>query len=156
MRHLQQQGRRAAEQEERLAIETPGHGVARQDADVAHTPSVPLLRSFAYALAGLWHLLRTQRNFRIEVALAVLAVFAGVWAALGRTEWIALVLTIALVLILEAVNSAIEEAVALASPGIDPRAKAAKDVSAAAVLVAAVAAIAVGVLLFGPRLLTLL
>ena len=111
-----------------------------------------LLRSFGFAFAGLTHLLRTQRNFRIEVAIGLLTLVGGVWARLERWEWIVLSLTIALVLVLEAVNTALEHAVTLASPGIDPRAKAAKDVAAAAVLVAAVASIGVGVLLFGPRL----
>jgi len=116
---------------------------------------VPLLRSFAYAFAGLGYLLRTQRNFRIEVAVGLLAVVAGVWSSLDRIEWLVLVLTIAIVLILEAMNTAIEAEVTLASPSIDPRARAAKDVSAAAVLVAAVAAVVVGALLFGPRLIAL-
>ena len=61
-------------------------------------------------------------------------------------------LTIALVLVLEAVNTALEIAVSLASPNIDPRAKAAKDVAAAAVLIGALAAVAVGMLIFVPRI----
>jgi diacylglycerol kinase (ATP) len=113
---------------------------------------VALLRSFSYAFAGLAHMLRTQPNFRIEVAGGALAVAAGLWARLERWEWVSLVLTIALVLILESVNTALEHAVTLASPNIDARAKAAKDVSAAAVLVAALTAIAAGVLIFAPRL----
>ena len=95
--------------------------------------------------------MRTQRNFRIELALAIIAIVGGGLSAFERWEWVALALTIALVLILEAVNTAIEHAVSLASPRIDERAKAAKDVSAAAVLLAAVASIAVGVALFAPR-----
>ena len=153
MRDLEQERGRSAEQEECLAVETAGHRIAREDAGVAHTSSVPLLRSFSYALDGLAHLMRTQRNFRIELAIGAAAVVGGIWASLAPIEWIALALTIALVLILEAVNTAIEHAVTLASPAVDPRAKAAKDVSAAAVLIAAVAAVAVGALLFGPRLL---
>ena len=86
------------------------------------------------------------------MAIGLLTLVGGVWARLERWEWIVLSLTIALVLVLEAVNTALEHAVTLASPGIDPRARAAKDVAAAAVLVAAVASIGVGVLLFGPRL----
>ena len=117
---------------------------------------MPLIRSFAYAFAGVAHLLRTQRNFRIEVVMGALATVAGVWAGLDRIEWIVLVLTVAMVLILEAVNTAIEGAVSLASPAIDATARAAKDVSAAAVLIAAVASLAVGVELFGPRLTRLL
>lgn len=117
---------------------------------------MPLLRSFGFACAGLSHLWRTQRNFRIEVRVAVLAVVTAALFRLERWEWVALALTIALVLILEAVNTALEDAVSLASPDVDPRAKAAKDVSAAAVLIAALASVAVGVALFGPRLTSML
>ena len=117
---------------------------------------MPLLRSFSYALAGLGHLLRTQRSFRIEVAVGAIAVAAGAWARLERWEWTVLALTIALVLILEAANTALERAVTLARPALDPRAKAAKDVAAAAVLIAAFASLVVGALLFLPRLTALL
>lgn len=111
-----------------------------------------LIRSFAFALSGLRYLLSTERNFRIEAAAAALAVIAGVWLGIERVEWIVLAVTIAIVLILEAVNTAIEDAVSLASPAFDERARAAKDVSAAAVLMAALLAIVVALLLFGPRL----
>ena len=111
-----------------------------------------LLRSFRFAFAGLAHLWRTQRNFRIEVGIGVAALFAGLLARLERWEWVALLLTIALVLVLEALNTTLENAVTLASPNVDPRAKAAKDVAAAAVLVAAIASVAIGLLIFGTRL----
>jgi diacylglycerol kinase (ATP) len=117
---------------------------------------VPLLRAFGYAFAGLAYLMRTQTNFRIEVAIAIVAVIAGFWSRFDRWEWIALVLTIAFVLGLEAINTAIEDAVTLASPRLDPRAKVAKDVAAAGVLVAAAASVGVGILLFGPRLTAML
>ncbi|HEY6960173.1 MAG TPA: diacylglycerol kinase family protein [Candidatus Limnocylindria bacterium] len=110
-------------------------------------------RSFSYAFKGLGYLLRTQRNFRIEVVFAALAIAAGIASRLQQWEWGALVLTIALVLILEAVNTAIESAVTLASPSFDQLARSAKDVSAAAVLIAAIASVAVGVILFAPRML---
>ena len=114
---------------------------------------MPLLRSFGFAFAGVGYLLRTQRNFRIEVVIGAGAIGAGMFARFAPWEWAVLVLTIAMVLILEAVNTAIENAVTLASPSFNPRARAAKDVSAAAVLIAALASVAVGVALFGPRLL---
>ncbi len=113
---------------------------------------MPLLRSFGYAFSGLGHLLRTQRNFRIELAIGLVALMAAAWWRIERWEWAVLVVTISLVLILEAVNTAIESAVTLASPSMDPRAKAAKDVSAAAVLIASFAAVALGIVIFGPRL----
>jgi diacylglycerol kinase len=117
---------------------------------------VALLRSFSFALAGVAYLLRTQRNFRIEAAIGALAAVGGVWSRLERWEWAIMVLAVALVLILEAMNTALEDAVTLASPEIHPRAKAAKDVSAAAVLVAAATSVAIGLLLFAPRLMSLL
>jgi diacylglycerol kinase len=117
---------------------------------------VALLRSFSYAVAGVAYLLRTQRNFRIEAVIGALAALAGVWARLERWEWAVLLLTVALVLVLEALNTALEDAVTLASPNLHPRAKAAKDVSAAAVLVAAATSVGIGLLLFLPRVTSLL
>ncbi len=111
-----------------------------------------LARSFRFAFAGLWHLLRTQRNFRIEVVLGALAAALGAWVRLTPGEWAALVVVTALVLILEGVNTAIELVVDLASPQVHPTAKAAKDVAAGMVLMAAVASIGVAVALFGSRL----
>jgi diacylglycerol kinase (ATP) len=110
------------------------------------------LRAFRYAFAGLGHLLRTQVNFRVELAIGLVVIAAGVWARLERWEWALLTLTIALVLAVEALNTAIEDAVTLASPNVDPRAMVAKDAAAAGVLIAAAASIVVGVVVFGPRL----
>ena len=114
--------------------------------------AAPLLSSFRFAGEGLAYLLRTQRNARIEVGLGVLAVGIGVWLGLSAAEWAVLALTIALVLILEGLNTALELTVDLASPERHPYAKAAKDVSAGMVLVAALASLAVGAALFLPRL----
>jgi diacylglycerol kinase (ATP) len=152
VRDLHEQRSRPAKEQERLAIETARDGVAGQDPDVGHTPSVPLLRSFRFAFAGLSHLWETQRNFRIEVAVGLLALALGLLVHLERWEWVALLLTIALVLVLEAFNTTLENAVTLVSPNIDPRAKAAKDVAAAAVLIAAIVSVAIGILIFGSRL----
>ena len=108
--------------------------------------------SFRHAFAGGWYVLRTQRNAWIH-ALASVAVFAvAVWLQLGRIEWTILVLTVALVWVAEFVNTAVEAVVDLLSPEIHPLAKIAKDVAAAAVLLAALAAVAVGLLLLGPLL----
>ena len=81
-----------------------------------------------------------------------MALVAGLLARLERWEWVALLLTIALVLVLEALNTTLENAVTLASPSIHPQAKAAKDVAAAAVLIAAMVSVAIGILIFGSRL----
>ncbi|HWE05016.1 MAG TPA: diacylglycerol kinase family protein [Tepidisphaeraceae bacterium] len=112
-----------------------------------------IARSFYFAFAGVWYLLRTQRNARIEVLIGALACALGGWLRISRVEWAIIVFTIALVLILEGLNTAVECAIDLASPGIHPLAKAAKDLAAGMVLIASIASVAVGLLILGPPLL---
>jgi len=112
-----------------------------------------MLRSFGFAFAGIGHLIRTQRNARIELAIGIAVVVAGLILGLSSAEWAALVVTICLVLILEGLNTSLELAVDLASPELHPKARAAKDLAAGTVLIAAVGSVVVGVLLFGPKLL---
>ncbi len=111
------------------------------------------MRSFGYAFEGVAYILRTQRNARIEIAVAIAAVLLAVWLGISAIEWAVLVLAIVIVLAFEWMNTALELAVSLASPGAHPSAKAAKDVAAACVLLGAVASVLVGLLLFMPRLL---
>lgn len=113
-----------------------------------------LLRSFGYAFAGIAYIVRTQRNARIELAIGLAAVAVGLWLGLAPIEWAVLALTIALVLALEWVNTALELAVTLASPERHPSAKAAKDVAAACVLLGAATAVIVGLLVLGPPLIS--
>jgi diacylglycerol kinase len=111
-----------------------------------------LARSFYFAGSGLAYLLKTQRNARIEVAIGAAACAVAAWVKISRAEWAVLIFTIALVLILEGLNTSIEAAVDLASPQIHPLAKAAKDLAAGMVLIASVASVAVGALILGPPL----
>jgi diacylglycerol kinase (ATP) len=111
-----------------------------------------LARSFVFAFSGLWFLLRSQRNARIEVMLGAFACILGFWLKISRTEWAVIVFTIALVLILEGLNTAVEAAVDLASPSHHPLAKAAKDLAAGMVLIAAMASLGVGIIILGPPL----
>jgi diacylglycerol kinase len=111
-----------------------------------------LVRSFGFALAGIGFLLRTQRNARIHVVVGAAACGLGAWLRISRVEWAVIVFTIALVLILEGLNTAVEAAIDLASPQIHPLAKAGKDLAAGMVLIAAFASVAVGLLILGPPL----
>ena len=77
------------------------------------------------------------------------------WLRITALEWAVLVLAMALVLVLEALNTAVELTVTLASPERHPLAKAAKDVAAGMVLIAAIASVVVGVVILGPRLIGL-
>ncbi len=113
-------------------------------------PSV--LESFNYAFEGIIHVLRTQRNMRIHVAVAAVVLVVAFASGVTKTELIALLLSIAFVLIAEMLNSALESAIDLATTSFDPHAKLAKDVAAGAVLIATVNAVAVGYLVFANRL----
>ena len=97
-------------------------------------------------------MLRTQRNAWIHTVVSTAAFALGLWLGLGRLEWAIIILTVALVWMAEFVNTALEAVVDLASPDLHPLAKVGKDVAAAAVLVAALAAVVVGLLIMGPPL----
>ena len=84
-----------------------------------------MVRSFGYAIEGLAYLVRTQRNFRIHLVAAAVAVAAGVSSRLSPVEWAILTVTIAFVMMSEGLNTGIEIAVSLASPERRPEAKAA-------------------------------
>jgi diacylglycerol kinase (ATP) len=124
--------------------------------DITPTRAATLLLSFRYAFAGIAYLLWTQRNAKIHTAIGVAAVALGFLLRIERGEWLALVLTIVLVLAAEGVNTAVEAAVDLASPAYHPLAKVAKDVAAGTVLLTAIGAVIVGLILFLPHLLPLL
>ena len=115
-----------------------------------------IARSFGFAFEGLGAIVRTQPNFWVHVCAACAALGLGVVLHLSPVELSIVVLCIALVMVVEAVNSGIETMCDLISPGQHPLVKRAKDISAAAVLIAAAAAVVVAALLFVPRLAALL
>jgi diacylglycerol kinase len=110
------------------------------------------LASFKYAFSGIWHVVRTQPNARIHLVIACVVVILGIWLGLSTTEWAIIALAIGMVLVAEAFNTVAEAVVDLATAEYHPLAKIAKDVSAGAVLLMAVAAIGVGILILGPPL----
>jgi diacylglycerol kinase (ATP) len=107
-----------------------------------------ILDSFNFAFEGIIHVLRTQRNMRIHFSAAVAVLVAAVATGVSRLELIALLLSIAFVLIAEMINTAIEGAVDVSTTSFDPNAKLSKDIAAGAVLIATVNAVAVGYLVF--------
>lgn len=110
-----------------------------------------ILWSFNYAIEGMVYALRTQRNMRIHVALAVLTLCGALVLRVDGRSLAAIVFAISLVFVTELINTAVEAAVDVATDHYDPLAKIAKDVSAGAVLVAAANALVVAYLvLFEP------
>lgn len=116
----------------------------------------PLIKSFEYALSGLRGILVQERNFKIQLLFGALAVILGFTLKLSMSEWLDLVIVITLVLIFELINTAIEEMVDLVSPEIREKARIAKDVAAATVLVASIGSVIIGALLFLPKILAFL
>jgi diacylglycerol kinase len=101
-------------------------------------------------------MLRSEPNARIHALATVVVVVAGFLLDINRIEWLIVLLTLAAVWSLEAVNTALEAVCDAVSPEDNPEIGRAKDAAAGAVLVAAIAAVLVGLLIFGPPLLALL
>ena len=110
-----------------------------------------IIESFNYAIEGVVHVLRTQRNMRIHFAVAVAVIIVAAAAGVSRIELIALLISIAFVLVAEMINTAVEGAIDAATTAFDPMAKLAKDIAAGAVLIASVNAVAVGYLVFAGK-----
>ena len=109
-----------------------------------------LWHSFRCGFMGLWDVLKSGRNAKIHVGVALAVITGGLCLPLSRTEWALLVLTIGAVIAAEAVNTAIETVVDLVSPDYHELARRVKDVAAGAVLVLAITAIVIGLLVLGP------
>lgn len=109
-------------------------------------------RSFRFAFAGVWALLRREHNAWIHLAAAAGAIAAGVAWRISRVEWCLVLLCIGLVLAAEAFNTALESLADAAKPTPDPLVGRAKDLAAAGVLLVSIAAALVGLLIFGPHL----
>ena len=106
--------------------------------------------SFGHAGRGVWTALRSEVHLRFHALATVAVVGLGLYCQLARLEWALLALAVAGVWTAELLNTAIEALTDLASPAWHPLAGKAKDVAAGAVLLAALGALVVGVLVFGP------
>jgi len=112
------------------------------------------IRSFGHALSGLGFVLRTQHNAWIHLTATAVVIASGLWLGLAPHDWRWVVLAITLVWLAEIVNTAFEHLCNVVQPEFHVSVKAAKDVAAGAVLVAAVAAALIGLLVFLPYLST--
>ncbi len=105
-------------------------------------------RSFSFAFAGLRELLFTEHNMWIHTLATIVVVAAGQWRGLSTGQWSFITLAIALVWMAEGFNTAIERLCNAVSREQHPIIKQVKDISAAAVLIAALAAAIIGLLVF--------
>lgn len=109
-------------------------------------------RSLGYALTGVKAILRSERNARIHLVVAILAVGAALVLQLAATEVAAILFAILVVFLAEIFNTAIEKTLDLVQPGHHEQVKLVKDMAAGAVLVAATGAVVIGAIVFIPHL----
>jgi len=111
------------------------------------------IESFRYAINGLKILIKEEHNARIHLFISCSVIFAGIVFRISKIEWITVIFCIALIFSLELINSAIENTADIISKEKNDTIKKIKDLSAAAVLIAAVTSVIVGLIIFLPKIL---
>ncbi|HEY3291974.1 MAG TPA: diacylglycerol kinase family protein [Anaerolineae bacterium] len=128
---------------------------SRLPPDGSFRRATTLIASFGYAFTGIAYAFRTQRNFKIHAVMTALVIAAGFIFQVTIQEWEALAVVIGLVFQTELTNTAVEAIVDRISPDYHELAKVAKDCSAAAVLVTAIASTIVGLAIFGHHIMAI-
>ena len=111
------------------------------------------ITSFRYAFQGIATFFRETPNAIVHLIMAILAILFGFIFSISTTEWLAIIIVIGLVLALEAVNTSIEMLADFVCQERNKSIKKVKDVAAAGVLIASIAALAVGILVFLPKII---
>lgn len=112
--------------------------------------------SFNNAIAGIYWIINTQTNFKIQLFFSLLALIGGLILKISKTEFIIIIVLIGIGLAIEAINTAIEEAIDAIHKDWSDEIKIAKDVSAAAMLIFSLTAFIVAIIIFTPKVLLLL
>lgn len=112
-----------------------------------------LVNSFKYAFAGIITSFRKERNMKIHFFIMLLVIIAGIWLKISQLEWFLCIIWFSAVIAGELFNTSIETVVNMVMPYRNPKAKAAKDIAAGAVLVLAIGAATTGLIIFIPKIL---
>lgn len=110
------------------------------------------LHSFTFAISGIFHAIRNERNMKIHSVVAIIVIILSWIYHLSAIEWMFISFAICGVLALELVNTALERVVDLVTKDIHPLAKQAKDVAAGAVLLYAILSVIIGCIIFLPKI----
>ena len=113
-------------------------------------------KGFVYAFNGLVVFFRHERNGRIQLVIACIALLLSWFLKIARAEWIVILACIATVLSFEMINSSIEKLCNLVHPKYHPAVKTIKDISAGAVLFIAISSAIIGAIIFIPKIYPLL
>lgn len=111
------------------------------------------IRSFRHPINGIRVLLKEEHNARIHFAAAVIVIILGFILKVNALEWVALIVAIGMVITAEILNTAIEHIADFISPERNEKIKVIKDLAAAAVLISSIVALAIGFIVFLPKIL---
>ena len=115
-----------------------------------------MINSFKYAFEGIFTAFKEERNMKIHICIMLLVIIAGFIFKISIVEWFICILLFGIVISAELFNTAIETVVDIVMPEKNEKAKIAKDVSAGAVLVVAIASVIVGLMIFIPKILKII
>ena len=119
----------------------------------SYKTSSNVLKSFKYAFSGISYVLKTSRNFKIQLIFAVIGLMIGFLLQISQSNYLILIATIMSVLILEILNTSIESIVDLVvKKEFSSLAKISKDTSAGAVLLASINSVIIAVYIFVPKI----
>ncbi|CCG53654.1 Diacylglycerol kinase [Flavobacterium indicum GPTSA100-9 = DSM 17447] len=111
------------------------------------------IKSVKFAVLGAYKLITTEHSVMVQSSLAVLMTIAGFYFKISREEWMMQILVFGLVLAIEGLNTAVEKIADFIHPDYHEKIGFIKDIAAGAVMFAAMSAIAVGTLIYLPRIL---
>lgn len=115
-----------------------------------------ITNSFKYAGEGFYSSFKTERNMKFHIMIMILVIIAGILLKISKSEWIICIICFTMVIGGELFNTAIETVVDIAMPYKNEKAKLAKDISAAGVLVLAIGSAIIGLIIFVPKILNLI
>ncbi|CAM3765135.1 diacylglycerol kinase [Flavobacterium saliperosum] len=111
------------------------------------------LKSVGFAVKGAVKLITTEHSVMVQSAIAVLMIIAGFYYTISPTEWMFQILAFGLVLSIEGLNTAVEKIADFIHPDYHERIGFIKDIAAGAVFFAALSAIAIGLIIYLPRII---
>lgn len=110
---------------------------------------------FKHAIRGIYKAIEFELNMKIHVVCMLIVLFTGIWLSITVIEWLFILIAIALVLVTELINTSIEKLTDVLFKERDEQARNIKDISAGAVLVAAIFAAIIGIIIFLPKIINI-
>lgn len=112
-----------------------------------------LIRSFKYAIEGIYVGTKKERNMKIHIFIMILVIIFGIMLKINKIEWIICIILFGNVISLELINTAVENTIDMITKENNPKAKIAKDTAAGAVLIIVIVSVIIGLLIFIPKII---